>query len=71
LDDQFITNAWEPMRASGKVLAAEKLLAMAHAVGQRDVDQREVLRLDFARAAQAALSRSVLRIDVEAHVVSL
>jgi hypothetical protein len=43
---------------------------MASAVGQRDFEQREGLRRDFARAAEAALSRSVVRIDVDAHVVS-
>jgi hypothetical protein len=70
LDDQFITHGWQPRRASGKVLTAEGLLAMASAVGQRDFEQREGLRLNFARAAEAALSRSVVRIDVDAHVVS-
>jgi hypothetical protein len=70
LDDQFIANDCEPMRASGKVLIADKLLAIANAIGQRGFEQDEALRLAFARAAMAALSRSVVRIDVEARTVS-
>lgn len=70
LDEQFIANDCEPLRASGKVLNADKLLAIANAIGQRGFEQDEVLRLAFAHAAEAALSRSVVRIDVDARTVS-
>jgi hypothetical protein len=70
LDEQFIANDCEPFRASGKVLTADKLLAIASAVGQHGFEQDEAFRLAFARAAAAALSRSVVRIDVEARAVS-
>jgi hypothetical protein len=70
LDEQFIANDCEPLRASGKVLTADKLLAIANAIGQRGFEQDEALRLAFARAATAALSRSVVRIDVDARTVS-
>jgi hypothetical protein len=70
LDEQFITNDCEPIRASGKVLTADKLLAIASAVGQRGLEQDEALRLAFASAAEAALSRPMVRIDVDARTVS-
>jgi hypothetical protein len=70
LDEQFIANDCEPFRASGKVLTADKLLAIANAIGQRGFEQDEALRLAFAHAATAALSRSVVRIDVDARAVS-
>ena len=70
LDEQFIANDCEPLRASGKVLTADKLLAIAQAIGRRGFEQDEALRLAFAHAALAALSRSVVRIDVDARSVS-
>jgi hypothetical protein len=70
LDEQFIANDCEPLRASGKVLTADKLLAIAAAIGQRGFEHDEALRLAFARAALAALARPLVRIDVDAHTVS-
>ena len=70
LDEQFVANDCEPLRASGKVLIADKVLAIAQAIGQRGFEQDESLRLAFARATTAALSRSVVRIDVDARTIS-
>jgi hypothetical protein len=70
LDGQFIANECQPLRASGKVLIADKLLAIADAIGLQGFEQDAALRLAFARAALAALSRSVVRIDVDARTVS-
>jgi len=70
LDEQFVANDCEPLRAIGKVLTADKLLAIASAIGQRGFEQDEALRLAFAHAAEASLSRSVVRIDVDARTVS-
>jgi hypothetical protein len=70
LDEQFLANDCEPLRASGKVLIVDKLLAIASAIGQRGFEQDDALRLAFARAALAALSRSVVRIDIDAYTVS-
>jgi hypothetical protein len=70
LDEQFVANDCEPLRASGKVLTADKLLAIASAIGQRGFEQDEALRLAFASAAEAALSRPMVRIDVDARTVS-
>jgi hypothetical protein len=70
LDEQFVANDCEPLRASGKVLTADKLLAIAQAIGQRGFEQDEALRLAFASAAEAALARSAVRIDVDERSVS-
>jgi hypothetical protein len=70
LDEAFQANGCEPLRASGKVLTADKLLAIAQAIGQRGFEQDEALRLAFASAAEAALARSAVRIDVDERSVS-
>lgn len=70
LDEQFNAYECEPVRASGKVLTVDKLLAVATAIGQRGFEQDEALRLAFARAATAAVAQPVVRIDVDARVVS-
>jgi hypothetical protein len=70
LDEQFVANECEPLRASGKVLTADKLLAIANAIGLRGFEEDKSLRLAFARAAWGALSRSVVRIDVDARSIS-
>jgi len=70
LDEQFVANECEPLRASGKVLTVDKLLAIAATGGRRHFDQDEGFRLGVARAAVAALARPVVRIDVESGTVS-
>jgi hypothetical protein len=69
LDDQFVANDCEPIRASGKVLTVDKLLAIATAVGAQRFDADAAFGRDFARAATAALGRPVVRIDVEARSI--
>ena len=70
LDEQFIANDCEPVRASGKVLTVDKLLAVAAAIGQAGFEGDEPLRVAFARAAEAALARPTIRIDVDARTVT-
>jgi hypothetical protein len=65
LDEQFNTLGCEPLRASGKVLTIDKLLAIATAIGQQGFERDEALRQDFALAAQGALARPLVLIDVE------
>ncbi len=65
LDDQFVANDCEPLRASGKLLTADKLLAIAAAVGAQRFASDPAFRQDFARAAAAALGKSVVCVDVE------
>jgi len=69
LDEQFIANDCEPLRASGKVLTADKLLAIAAAVGPRRFESDAAFRHAYARAAAAALGKQVVRIDVDARSI--
>lgn len=63
LDEQFVKNGCEPLRGSGKVLIADKILAVAAAVGF-DAFADDAFALDYARAASGALSKALLRVDV-------
>jgi len=70
LDEQFIANECEPLRASGKVLTADKVLALAAAVGPRRFADDAAFAHDFARAALAALGKPLVRVDVDAGAVT-
>jgi hypothetical protein len=65
LDDAFVANDCEPLRASGKVLLADKLFAVAATVGAHRFATDAAFRQAYARAAAAALAKPVVRIDVE------
>jgi hypothetical protein len=69
LDEQFVANDCEPLRASGKVLTVDKLLALAATVGPERFAADVAWAGEFARAALAALGRDVVRIDVAAGAV--
>ena len=58
LDDQFTALDCEPLRASGKVLLADKVLTVAQAAGAHLLAQPEGGQA-FARAASAALARAM------------
>lgn len=68
LDEQFVALECEPIRASGKVLTADKVVAVAQGAGQaRFADpQYHDWAMGFARAASAALAKPVVRVDVPA-----
>ena len=63
LDDQFTALDCEPLRPSGKVLLADKLLTVAHAAGTRLLADPEWLHA-YARAATGVTGRPVVRVDV-------
>jgi hypothetical protein len=66
LDEQFTAFGCEPIRLTGKVLTADKILAIAQAAGEerfRDTPHRE-WALTFALAASAALAKPVVRVDL-------
>lgn len=63
LDDQFIALDCEPLRPSGKVLLADKLLTVAHAAGARRLSDPDWL-FAYARAATGVTARPVVRVDV-------
>jgi hypothetical protein len=69
LDEQFVAYGCEPLRASGKVLTADKILALAAAIGEPGFRNDAALRQSFARAASAAVARPTLRIDVDARTL--
>jgi hypothetical protein len=66
LDEQFVANECEPLRPSGKVLTADKVLALAQGVGPQRFESDPAFREAFARAVVAALGQAVVRVDVEA-----
>lgn len=70
LDEAFLANQCEPLRASGKVLTADKLLAIAETVGRARFEQDADFRDGYARAALAAMGKPVVRVDVAAGAVS-
>ncbi len=66
LDQQFTELDCEPIRQSGKVLTADKVLCVAQAAGEsrfRDTEHRE-WAVAFARAASAALAKPVVTVDL-------
>ncbi len=69
LDAQFTALECEPLRASGKVLTADKVLTVAMAAGAKRFADAQ-WSLDFARAASAALGRPVVRVDVPSMAIT-
>ena len=65
LDAQFIELDCEPLRATGKVLTADKVLVVARAAGPSYFGNPE-WGARFAQAAVAALGKPGLRVDVPA-----
>ena len=66
LDEQFTALECEPIRLTGKVLTADKVLAVAQAAGQfrfRDAAHHE-WALTYARATSAALAKPVVSVDL-------
>lgn len=62
LDREFIRYACEPLRRSGKVLNADKVVCVAQAAGRQGFADPEWARA-FASAAHAALDQEVILID--------
>ena len=72
LDEQFTDMGCEPIRPTGKVLTADKILCIAQAAGQprfQDAAHRD-WALAFARAASAALAKPLVTVDVPAQSLS-
>ncbi len=69
LDDEFTRLECEPLRASGKVLLADKVLTVANAAGATLMADA-AWSSQFARAPVAALSKPIVRVDVPAMAVS-
>lgn len=69
LDEEFVRLDCEPLRPSGKVLIADKVLTVAQAAGTKGFDDAAWAQ-QFARAASAALARPLVRIDVPTMAIS-
>lgn len=69
LDAQFTALDCEPLRPSGKVLLADKVLVIARAAGEKHFEQPE-WRECYARATSAALARPLIQVDVPGMAVS-
>jgi hypothetical protein len=65
LEAEFVANDCEPLRASGKVLTADKLLAVAHAVGPGRFESDPAWAAAYALAVVSALGRPMVRVDLE------
>ena len=69
LDDQFTALDCEPLRASGKVLLADKVLVVAQAAGSRLLNDEAWLHT-YARATHAVLTKPMITVDVSAMAVT-
>ncbi|WP_439113645.1 hypothetical protein [Hydrogenophaga sp.] len=72
LDEQFIFLGCDPIRSTGKVLMADKVLCVAQAAGEerfRDEAHRP-WAMAFAKAASAALAKPVVSVDVRGQALS-
>lgn len=69
LDAQFTALDCEPLRASGKVLTADKVLVVTQAAGQA-LFADEKWAADYVRAVHAALAKPMIRVDVPAMAVT-
>jgi hypothetical protein len=70
LDDQFVDNDCEPLRATGKVLTADKVLVLAATVGAARFQSDPDWSADYARATLGALGRPAVQVDVGSGAVT-
>jgi hypothetical protein len=63
LDEQFVQLECEPLRATGKLLTADRVLCVAQAAGAARLADTDWAH-EFARAASTALGKPGVRIDV-------
>ena len=72
LDQQFTELECDPIRLSGKVLTADKVMLVAQAAGSQrfSQDEHREWAITFARAASAALAKPVVTVDVATMSVS-
>lgn len=64
LDDQFVTLECEPLRASGKLLLADKVVVIAREAGSKHFADAS-WGAAFAAAASAALGKKLLHVDAD------
>ena len=69
LDNEFIRLECEPLRASGKLLLADKVGTVAQAAGPAQLSEPDWFQ-QFALATQAALGKPIVRIDLQSLTIS-
>ena len=69
LDAEFMRLECEPLRASGKVLLADKVLTVARAAGPVLLADPDWFQ-KFARATHGALAKAIVRIDLPSMAIS-
>lgn len=69
LDDQFVALGAEPLRASGKVLLLDKILAVAIAAGASRFTDDAGWAGRFASAVHALVGRDAVRVEVDTMTV--
>jgi hypothetical protein len=69
LDQQFTALDCEPLRASGKVLTADKVLRVTEAAGAT-LFADETWAAAYVQAVHAALAKAMIRVDVPAMAVT-
>jgi hypothetical protein len=69
LDDQFSEMGCEPLRPTGKLLTADKVVVVAQAAGPAGFTDAQWAQ-DFARAASAALAKPMVHIDADSLSIS-
>ena len=70
LDEQFVAHECEPLRASGKVLSADKVMAVAAAVGEAHFQTQPGWAHAFARAVLGAMGRPLVKVDLAGGSIS-
>jgi hypothetical protein len=69
LDEQFTQMGCEPLRPTGKLLTADKVMVIAQAAGPAKFAEAPWAQA-FARAASAALAKPLVQIDVDSLSIS-
>jgi hypothetical protein len=69
LDQQFIELDCDPLRPTGKVLTADKIVVVAEAAGAPKFADEKWAQ-EFARATSSALGKPVVHIDVPSLSIS-
>jgi hypothetical protein len=69
LDKQFLALECEPLRASGKVLTADKVLVVTQGAGPA-LFADEKWAAEYASAVHGALARPMIRVDVPAMAIT-
>jgi hypothetical protein len=69
LDHQFVTLECEPLRASGKVLTADKVLVVTQAAGAKLLGDA-TWAAEYVAAVSVALGKPMIRVDVPAMAIT-